>query len=120
MNLSIILSFILVQLFIDHFSLEVIACNTMSRIDSITFVDFREIAFVLTSNGYYYVIREDHIKSNVNEYGVSGKISDLLANCCDASVYKDLNDCQREEDEEHSVSFLKVFIFQKIFFRIKI
>jgi len=115
MNLSIILSFILVQLFIDHFSLKVIACNAMSRIDSITFVDYGGIAFVLTSNGYYYVIRNEDINSHVNEYGVSGKISDLLVNCCDASIYKDINNCQREDDEEHVISFLKVFIFQNIF-----
>ncbi len=112
MNLSVIISFLFIKLFLNRFSLEVIACNLMSRIDSMTHVDYIRIKFVLTSNGYYYIIKDEHISNNPNEFIASGKIPDLLNNCCDSAVIKDISGCKEEEHNEHSIAFLKVFIFK--------
>jgi hypothetical protein len=112
MNLSVIISFLFIKLLVNHFSLEVIACNIMSRIDSITHIDYLRIKYVLTSNGYYYIIKEDDISNNPNEFIASGKIPDLLVNCCDSAVMKDIDDCEQEEHNEHIIAFLKVFIFK--------
>jgi hypothetical protein len=111
MNLSVIISFLFIKLLVNRFSLEVIACNLMSRIDSMTHVDYLRIKYVLTSNGYYYIIKDEDISNNPNEFIASGKIPDLLNNCCDSAVIKDISVCKQEHNE-HSIAFLKVFIFK--------
>jgi hypothetical protein len=112
MNLSFIIIFLFIKLLVNHFSLEVIACNIMSRIDSMTHLDYLRIKYVLTSNGYYYIIKEDDISNNPNEFIASGKIPDLLDNCCDSAVMKDIAGCNQEEHNKHTIAFLKVFIFK--------
>ncbi len=111
MILSIKVILIFVKLFFDHFSLEVMACNSLSRIDSISYLYYRGIAYVLTSNGYYYIIYENDINDSSVEYKVSGKIPNHLVSCCDSAVVKDINGCAQEEHSEHTIAFLKVLIF---------
>ncbi|CAG2113914.1 unnamed protein product, partial [Medioppia subpectinata] len=81
----------------------------MSKVDSISYLYYKGIAFILTSNGYYYVISEEDVKrDDVKEFQPSGKVPHL-ANCCDSAVIKDINDCDDDLHNEHSIAFTKPF-----------
>lgn len=109
MNFKYLLRFLLINLLIDDFiSNKVLSCNEFSKIDSITHVYYKGIAFVITSNGFYYIIREKDInRKDINAFEISGKIP-FIANCCDSALIKDMDECQMESDNEHRIDFIKV------------
>jgi len=85
----------------------VLSCSLISRIDAISYLYYRGIAFVLTSNGYYFVITENDIHNkNIKKFDISGKVPHL-DDCCDSALIKDLDECQNDSDNEHSIAFLK-------------
>lgn len=109
MNFLFASNCVLITLWVNQLmSAQVQSCNTYSKVDAISYLYYKGIAFILTSNGNYYVIKEEDIDNkDIRRFEPSGKVPHL-SNCCDASMLLDVDECPNEEDNEHSIAFVKV------------
>ncbi|CAG2161921.1 unnamed protein product [Oppiella nova] len=50
--------------------------------------------------------KEDVTKEDVKEFDPSGIVPNV-SHCCDSAILKDINDCEDESHNEHTIAFTK-------------